>query len=540
METPDDQAFNGQIPEDRHRGGPTPAEARVEAYVLNLLGHLRLIDERYRSEEYNAAKGILGIGEDDPYRALSVGAVREEIGESRRAGPEVSAAELARELDERYAPDPADLLPPRRASIDEAVRFLRNPQRVRRLLGLLGLARDEQLFDGAAVRRLARRTRVDASALEGGAGGPGGASSTVGVAYVVADAIEQLGRRNPRLDALDLLAGRCVGGVARSHARRSGETVGEILYREIVSPEKDAIHGAYRDAVEFAFGAVESPLPVDGEGGGGQLVSYARLDRLLRRIRDAMLKVAKDNLTKCAELVPDSREVLDLRLAVAIDLDREFRSAVRLLVGEETPESPQELLAALLSHSDATVESWKLPGEAFEWQRDDAVGDVGELDVETEEGRDGTWTASIRTESGRPVVRIRGLTLERAERLRQGFPGDIGTLDDGRTLRERILKARVPPLIDQGARALTMRLGTEEGDTVGTLVARVLELRGPRVLSPGDEDGPPAPLSLADALGRPGSGSGSLPDGEHAFAIPTTLGDLVASLDAPDAPDAPD
>jgi hypothetical protein len=308
-----------------------------EVYLMNLLGHLKLANERGYSAgaEYVAANAHLQA--QDPIEHLGRDLARELISgwvrgrKLTKQWPEAFGT-LREALDQQFAPNFADLAPSQPRTTVAQVRALFQPPRVPELTHQLGLAADEPLFDEQSLRRILGRREWGIA--------QGGRS----LVEVVPDIIQAAARRiGGDVDLLDWVQARLLSEKARAKLEQQPE----LLRNQLADSVGLAARRAEAEEVEFGYGTL-TPL-----------LSYAALDRRLVRIQAEMTKYGKDSLRECQQLCSGLREVVQLRVAAAMQLEGNYREAIDVLVGkqpaaEEGEEAEGEISAGvaarLLAH----------------------------------------------------------------------------------------------------------------------------------------------------------------------------------------------
>jgi len=516
--------------------------ARVdEAYVMNLLGHLKLAHQRgLQAEGYEYFMAGQRLQADDAIRALALDLTMAFVSSRPRLPWPRRFTELRMQLDRQFAADPAQQAPPQ-VHLDpgQVLPLFYDPLLSRMTTGL-GISADD-LFHDRNLSMLAGRREWQRHGVRAE-----GVSRIEQARSIIRAAPKQIGSEDLLTWVVSTLVSSRVKQALREHCGRPPE---ELLREWILGEEDAETEQDEAEEAQFRTGAI-TPL-----------LSYAAMDRRMARIQDQVVQMAANDLRVCDAVCPGLRSVLTLRLAVAIELEGRYRHAADLLLGTEPDEEVtetdlRERLRALLGQAGASAEESRSPRLA-DWQDDpevrfaweagaDRTGDVGGVAVTVvpaeEPERGGGLLGRLRRSEPRPrhlavavlpenevVVRLYGLSPERETLLLDYLASSLGSEGD-RPLRERILEA---PLVeatssDEDPVAEAMDTVPEPARPTGDrpaaprlLFTRALEIIDPKPLSD------PA-LDLTAAIDNAAL---QLAVGDRLFTCPPSVAALASTLD---------
>jgi hypothetical protein len=517
-----------------------------EIYVMNLLGHLKLAYERGLPEgarEYAEAQRL--CGNHDPLDFLRRKVTRKLLKDGLGAGWPRDFKKLRRALDQYAAPDLGNQQMELQVTAAQVTTFFTEAH-------LTNLARDvgvplEKVFRGKSIELYVKERP------EWGISAHGKSE-----AELAQDIIWEADRGR-RIGGVDLLGWTIRVLLSEEFKtaldRKYGDRVA-FLRDKIIRPAAAQVQQAQAEEVEFGYGVIS-----------GQ-ISYAALDRRLQRLQGRMTDYAKDALAECEQLHGGLRRVLTSQVAAALELEKDYRNAVGLLVGIspsrsaceehkasdsselEGDEGEPSILAGLHQGRDAKPADANLclkdwlgqPGVRAAWgSAARKEGDADRLEVIIEEERPGRVGKLLKkigfrarrrpvvvrvVSSHEVVLKLYGLDELREQVLQDRLPDATGSLSGG-TLRDRILTAplRKAPAPERYAVAYDLP------QRARLLFERTLEVLNPQPLKC-HKGNVLAALSHPERL---------LPVGSCLFRCPTTLQDLVEELkkDAKPVADGP-
>jgi hypothetical protein len=528
-----------------------------EAYLMNLLGHLKLAHERglkpeavqeyfMASQFAKGADAVAYLGRDLARQVLDRDA------RARTGWPDAFRA-LREGLDQQFAPDPGDLAPAQPRATAEQVLALLEATRLANLAQEIGLDHPDALFDAEALRRIGERP-------EWGIHTRGRPQLEV-VHEVIRAAARRLGGET---DLLDWLVYRLLAKKARAELERKHGDPLQHFRGLVVGPAEGEARRAEAEAVEFGYGTL-TPL-----------LSFAALDRRLARLQERMADDGKQLLRLCEQAHPGLRRVLRLRLAVAVQLEANYREAVRLLLGTEAPADDgreeaddadgdllaEQLLARLVEAAEEEGSPSGLgqaaraerPAEALgEWEaagtvrcdwNDPVAGrveEVGPLTVRPAPEPEGFARRLLQRvgmrQPRRPplvvelagtkevVVTLSNLGPQREQVVKERLPGAVRATS-GDTLRDRIRRASLaPPRPPAPARAMDKAPRQPKVRYDLPASTRVLFERALEILNPRPWDQPEVDLAAALDSAKP-----HLEEGQFLFDCPRSLEDLVKQV----------
>jgi hypothetical protein len=538
-----------------------------ETYLMNLLGHAKLANERGRpgrtAEEYYTAATLLRVADANEQ-------LRNEL--TRRflatdaANPAWPAEfrRLRAELDQQYAPDPADLAPAKlRVSFSQIDAFLLSAE-IQTLAGNLGIP-CQDLFNWKRVEAYLNRPEL------------GLAGKRLGEIATVRDTVRALIHRLGAVDPLDWYVDTLMSPEAKAAAREKLQSsLRDYLRSLIVGPQaaQQELHDAR--AIEHGFAEIDQfPGTFESLEAFGRLdrLSYAALERRLTNLLKRVEDFGNDLLGECDSICPRLRAVLEARVAVALELDSSPRTAVALLTGQPEAQAaaPEAVtvtvagidegggLAALRRFAQgkpaaSPEEKPAAHGETFadwkdvelEWSAEaerrpfaaplavrrkpdvSRVGKLLQVMKLAHAARPGVEV--LAGPNGAPLLSLYGLDARREELLREKLPA-AAEAAAGRSFKERIsnavLGAAAAPIAPAAAAVDAVPHLEIKGDippSVRVLFEQALEILNPKPLT--EHDG-----QVLESLAPPAvAPKQHLDTGEALFQCPKSLAELVEDL----------
>jgi hypothetical protein len=501
-----------------------------EVYLMNLLGHLKLLHERggKAGEEYWIAQSLLNA--DDAIDALGIARARE-LALKGRLDDDAPTFEYVRNaLDAQFAPNPDDIRPARLPLTSRQLLAYFDEPRFAGAAQELALSLDA-LFHAANIRILCSRWEV-----------PVAGRSLVAIVRELIEKAPTPGKIGGDADLLDWLVFRIFSPdfLHRLAVQFPEIDPTDFFYERISGDGRRIAQREIADSVEFGYGMLDG------------LLSYAALDRRLERIQGRVAAAGREALAASAQVSPDSQEALSLRIAAQMELDGDFRRGIRLLMGSPSSDADAKPKTGGSGDAERTLKGaslgeWERLSQAkLQWHpaaERDSASEVIKVAVETA-GRSWIKTLSRIMSASNPkparrvvvrlspgdemVLEILGLDEEREALVLARLAVAMATAGDG-TLQEQLLQAELQPTVVETLPAwLVNELAPQKSGAADVpqhelLLMRVCELLGPKPISIGKGD---LAMSL-EAAGR----APRLPLGDQLLTCGGSLLDLLREVE---------